>query len=271
MDSGSRHASGELVRAYASQGDDSRRRGVLVAQGHAARELVQQISLLANAPGSVLIAGETGTGKTLVARELHAQSKAAALPLRVINCAALPEAVLADMLWQLDEPAVPSEGAAHEEPACVLLDEVGELSPWAQAVLLRKVQPGGQSVRGMRFLAATHRDLSSMAQAGTFSRELLTRLSTHRLRLVPLRARRDEIAPLALHFLRAALQDAGQSFVSVDPHFVKCLETYDWPGNARELNNAMVRALAANEDGVLSPSDLPDPLRARALAVVQGW
>jgi DNA-binding NtrC family response regulator len=252
-----------LVRAYPSAGSDVGSnvggRGVLVSLGRAGRELVQAIAALAARPGSVLVCGETGTGKTLVARELHRRSPVAGRAQRVINCAALPEALLADILWQLGEDGAGAQAAA-DEAGTVLLDEVGELSPWAQAVLLRKVQPGGTG-GGARFLAATHRDLDAMANAGTFSRELLARLSVQRLALSPLRLRRDEIGPLALHFLRLGLHAAGQSFVSVEPQFMKRLDAYDWPGNLRELDNAMLRALAVNESGTLTTSDLPDAVR----------
>lgn len=263
MNPGSRRASGELVRAYASNHEHPSQR-TLVAEGRATRELQRTIAELAPRRGSVLICGETGTGKTLLARELHALGGENAPALRVINCAALPDALLADMLWQLDETVVPE--ASNGQPGTVLLDEVGELSPWSQALLLRIVQRDGHGRRGARFLAATHRDLSTMVDAGCFSRELLARLSMERLYLAPLRARRDEIAPLAFHFLRLGLRSAGQRFVSVDPSFVQCLERYSWPGNVRELHNAIVRALAVNESGTLSAGDLPDPLHVACIA-----
>jgi len=268
MNLGPRHASGELVRAYASTDAELEGQAALIAQGRATAELVRKMALLAPGRGSVLICGETGTGKTLVARELHKLVAGAGVAQRVINCAALPEALLADTLWQLDDRAQDVAGEP-DRASTVLLDEVGELSPWSQAVLLRKVQPNGQSSRGARFLAATHRDLVAMASAGTFSRELLVRLGVQRLNLTPLRLRRDEIAPLACHFLRLALRGANQSFVSVDPGFLACLESYDWPGNVRELNNAVVRALAVNESGMLSSSDLPDTVTASGIAMLQ--
>lgn len=260
MNSGPRHASGELVRAYASDVDTDPR-GSLLAEGHTTRALSANLARLATTRGSVLISGETGTGKTLVARALHQLYAGQNAPQRVINCAALPEAVLVDALYQLDDGA----GAEPHGAATVLLDEVGELSPWSQAVLLRKFQAEG--AHAPRLLAATHRDLDAMANAGSFSRELLARLSVHRLPLTPLRARRDEIGPLAFHFLRLALRSAGMRFISVDPQLVQTLEAYDWPGNVRELNNAMVRALAANESGTLSHHDLPDPVRVAPVIV----
>lgn len=266
-----RHASGELVRAYASDDRERAQQEALVAHGGSTRDLLRVVSLLAPAPGSVLICGETGTGKTLVARQLHRFGGGTGGSQRVINCAALSDALLADTLWELDADALSQGGpqACHERPHTILLDEVGELSPWGQAVVLRKVQPSGQSAHGTRFLAATHRDLSAMARAGSFSRELLARLSVHRLNLIPLRARREEIAPLALHFLRLALGGGEQRFMSVEAGFVECLERHDWPGNVRELKNAMVRAVAVCEQGALRAADLPDTVRAGALASLQ--
>lgn len=260
-----RHASGELVRAYASAELQHSCEQALVADGGSTRELLRMVALLAPIPGSVLICGETGTGKTLVARELHRLGTGRAGQQRVINCAALPDALLADTLWELDAAEAAQQGC-RGRPCTVLLDEVGELSPWGQALLLRKVLPSGQSAQGTRFLAATHRDLGAMARAGSFSRELLARLSVHRLNLVPLRARREEIAPLALHFLRLALVGAEQHYMSVEASFVDCLESHDWPGNLRELKNAMVRAVAVCEQGALCAADLPDTVRAGALA-----
>jgi DNA-binding NtrC family response regulator len=258
MNSGSRHASGELLRAYPAAGPVSDLQGAFLIAGTAGRELSLRLSELAALDGSVLLCGETGTGKTLLARELHARGPNPLRAPRVINCAALKDAVLADALAELDQP-LPVEGPFAR--ATVLLDEVGELSPWAQAVLLRKVQPGGHGTR-TRFIAATHRNLDAMADTGTFSRELLARLSTYRIRLTPLRARPDAIAALGFHFLRVALRDAGKSFVSVDETFASQLEAYDWPGNVRELKNAMLHALAINESGTLSVADLPDPVRS---------
>ncbi len=269
MTRGKRRASGELVRAYARSRAISERQ--LLAPGRRGRALLEQIGRLAPDPQPVLVCGETGTGKTLVAGLLHEQS-GSPHPLRIVNCTALSDGLLAELLWELDREcdrtaSVPASGpneSASSAPPTVLLDEVGELSLWCQAVLLRNLQGARSGRPKARFLAATHRDLDAMAAQGSFSRELLARLSVTRVLLAPLRARCDEIVPLALHFLRLALRASGASLISLDPELLDCLERYDWPGNVRELKNVVLGALAANESGTLSPADLPERVRPQA-------
>jgi DNA-binding NtrC family response regulator len=278
MSPGSRRVSGELVRAYGSAHTEAEIE--IVAHSLHGRGLLHEVEQLAPSFRAVLICGETGTGKTVLAKHLHERAalrsrtdepRVASLPiraaepvvatptLRVINCAALSDALLADLLWQLDNEAARAD--ADSSSRTILLDEVGELSPWGQAVLLRKLQtePLGSSAR---FIAATHRDLDVMAARGTFSRELLFRLCMARIVVAPLRARRDDVVPLALHFLRLALRTTGTRFVPVDADMYQSLERYDWPGNVRELKNAMFNALAVNESGTLTEADLPDAVRA---------
>jgi DNA-binding NtrC family response regulator len=258
MSSGSRRVSGELVRAYGAEHGEAERE--LIAHGPRSLAIMQHVSELATSSRSVLITGETGTGKTVVAHALHAQIQGASPELRVINCAALSDALLADLMGELDTEPVFSEQT-------VLLDEIGELSPWGQAVLLHKLQVEAHPQRApaqgrrLRFIAATHRNLDTMIAQGSFSRELMWRLNMARIGIEPLRARRDEIVPLALHFLRVGLQQAGTRFVTVDPDLFVCLEGYDWPGNVRELKNAICRTMAVNDGDMLGVTDLPDAVR----------
>jgi DNA-binding NtrC family response regulator len=251
MGPGSRRASGELVRAYPSAGVDVACE--IIAHSEASRALLGRLAQYARDLRPVLICGETGTGKTMLAQLLHARS-GAAHPLRMVNCAALSDALLADQL-------------RRQDPATLLVDEVGELSPWGQAVLLHRLQSdAGQT----RVLAATHRDLDQMVQYGAFSRELLARLDGSRVRLSPLRVRRDDIVPLALHFLRVGLCNLDLKLISVEPELFKLVERYDWPGNVRELKNAMLHVLAVNESGTLDVADLPDAVRTPP-AVAKGY
>ncbi len=251
MASGSRRNSGELVRAYPST--QSNIESEIIAAGEMSRLMLQRLAQLANEALPVLIAGETGTGKTMLARLLHARSPTPRT-LRVANCAALSDGLLVDMLRE-------------QAPQTVFLDEVGELSPWGQAVLLHRLQ---QEHGSTRFVAATHRDLSQKVEHGSFSGELLTRLSGTRVLVSPLRARREDIVPLALHFLRLGLRNANLKLISVTPELFERVERYDWPGNVRELRNALLHALAVNESGTLELSDLPDAVRAPQ-AVAKGY
>ena len=246
------------MRAYRTGHDEAER--AVIASGPCSQQLLQKVAELAPTSRSVLICGETGTGKTVLAQVLHAQSARPYLPLRLLNCAALSDALLADLMGELDDEA--AQQPADDGRSTVLLDEIGELSPWGQAVLLRKLQHDALHAK-VRFIAATHRDLDAMIAAGSFSRELSWRLNMARLALLPLRARRDEIVPLALHFLRLGLRSASLPFISLDPPLLDCLESYDWPGNVRELKNAMIGALAVNDSGMLGLLDLPDALRSR--------
>jgi two-component system response regulator AtoC len=290
MSPGSRRVSGELVRAYGSAHTEAEIE--IVAHSLHGRGLLHEVEQLAPSFRAVLICGETGTGKTVLAKRLHERAcrvrsrpeaarasqlpsrteephastrsqsdvpGASALPLRVVNCAALSDALLADLLWQLDTEAARAD--ADGSTRTILLDEVGELSPWGQAVLLRKLQ-NEPLASSARFIAATHRDLDVMAARGTFSRELLFRLCITRLAVAPLRARRDDVVPLALHFLRLALRATETRFIPVDAEMYHSLERYDWPGNVRELKNAIFNALAVNESGTLTVDDLPDAVRA---------
>lgn len=247
----------ELVCAYGQADADAET--LAVAESANARRLLQEISLLAPTRRPVLLCGETGTGKTHFARLLHAHSPSAALPLRVVNCAALPESLFASFLGELYEETERMQTSAVSR--AVLLDEVGELSPWGQAVLLRRLQLETATGPGPRFIAATHRDLPAMARTGAFSRELLGKLSVARVVLPPLRERRSEIVPLAMHFLRLQMRATGRAFVQVRPALLDSLAQHDWPGNARELRNAMLRTLAANEDGELDVGELPESVR----------
>jgi transcriptional regulator with AAA-type ATPase domain len=240
--------SGELVRAYPStQGE-----GELLVPGQASRLLLRHLTRLADEAHSVLIFGETGTGKTAFVPYLRG-----ARALRVVNCAALGDGLLAERLRDLDRA-----------PTMLFLDEVGELSPWGQAVLLHRLQ---QLPSQTRFVAATHRDLAQGVRRGSFSGELLGALSGSCVHVSPLRARREDIAPLALHFLRLGLRSASVDFVAVRTELLQQLERHDWPGNVRELRNAMLSALARHESGTLELEDLPDAVRAARLQTAKAY
>jgi DNA-binding NtrC family response regulator len=253
-------ASSELVRAYADADRDAAAR--IVRASRPSRMLGQQLSALAVQRLPVLLLGETGTGKTLLAHDLHPAQ--GAQPLVTLNCASLGDSQLAQVVYeQLTFPRGP---AMTPRAGTLFLDEIGELSPWAQAVLLRALSDCTDN-DSPRLVAATHRDLEAMVRAGRFSGELFMRLRGATLYVAPLRERRDEIAPLALHFLRLALAQNASSFVSFEPRVLGHLEQHDWPGNVRELQNTITGAFAVcGAGGFLGVEALPEELRALEVA-----
>jgi two-component system, NtrC family, response regulator AtoC len=244
-------ASSELVRAYANKGAALSR---IVRASLPSRQLGRRVAALAKERVSVLVVGETGTGKTLVANELRADSEQSARNLSV-NCASLSDAQLAQ---QVLDYLPPTPGA--DSYGSLFLDEVGELSPWGQAVLLRALSDRDPT-RAPRLIATTHRDLEAMVRSGSFSGELLLRLRGETLQLAPLRERITEVGPLALHFVRIALIGALPPVISIEPELIAQLELHHWPGNVRELQNVLTRAVAECVDGVLRVDSLPEKLR----------
>jgi DNA-binding NtrC family response regulator len=246
----------------------------------ATRELERMIARLAPRRISVLVLGETGTGKELVARELHRGSERSAGPLKVVNCAAIPENLIESVLFGHVKGAF--TGADRDRPGLfaqahggtLFLDEVGELSAGAQAALLRvldtrRICPVGgcQELEvDVRVVAATHRDLASMAEDGTFRLDLFHRLNSVTLRVPPLRERRDEIEALLAHFV-AELSDPQRSAAHFLPIALERLCAYAWPGNVRELRNVVERALALADTDALGLESLPREIAEPAEAL----
>jgi two-component system, NtrC family, response regulator AtoC len=237
------------------------------------RDLRTLLHRLATTDLPVLIQGETGTGKELAARELHlASPRRGGGPLRVLNCAAISPQLIESTLFGHERGAF--TGANCRRPGIfeeahggtVFLDEVGELSPAAQAALLRVLESGRLTRIGSnreievnaRVISATHRDLHALASRGTFRVDLLHRLLVLSVDLPPLRSRCEEIASLARHFV--ALQ--GSSAV-ICPEALACLEAYDWPGNVRELRNVVAGATVLARDSSITLRELPERLSAR--------
>lgn len=233
-------------------------------------ELRRVVEKLAPRPISVLVLGETGTGKELIARELHRCSTRAEGPLRIVNCAAIPEHLTESVLFghvrgaftgaHRDQPGVFSQ--AHG--GTIFLDEVGELSAAAQAALLRVLDTrrlcaiGGSHEQDVdvRVVAATHRNLADMCARGRFRLDLYHRLNSVVIEVPPLRERACEIVPLFEHFLEQ-MRPAGSARPHISPTVVAKLLAYRWPGNVRELRNVAERALALYDGESIECSDLP--------------
>jgi DNA-binding NtrC family response regulator len=252
--------------------------GDIVTRDPAMRALHAQAARAAQGPISVLILGETGAGKEVLAREIHRLSPRAAKPFLAINCAALSESLLESELFGHEKGAF--TGAAQARPGLfesanegtVFLDEIGELPMVVQVKLLRVLEDrtvirvGGRSPQrvDVRFLSATHRDLDAAILSGAFRQDLYFRLNGVSLSIPPLRERRSEIAPLARRFAAIASAQLDQTTVpSFAPETLELLERYGWPGNVRDLRNVVERAVVMCAGTTILPEDLPPRLTAQ--------
>jgi len=268
-------AAAPLSRATAARETAAGEPDLVVASG-ALRRLLEQVKKVARATVPVLLVGETGTGKELVARAIHAGSPRAAGPLCCLNCGAIPEQLVESELFGHERGAFTGAGERRAglfergDGGTVLLDEIGELPPAAQAALLRVLEDkrlrcvGGaeETSVDVRVLAATNRDLELMCDEGGFRRDLLFRLNTVTLEVPPLRARREAIARLAQHFLERARREQGAAVRRIAPAAVDALRRYDWPGNARELRNVIERAAVLAEGEEITVDDLTARVRS---------
>jgi DNA-binding NtrC family response regulator len=238
----------------------------LIGATPAMREVQKSVGMLADSDATVLITGETGTGKEVVARAIHRHGRRAAMPFVAVNCAAIPGGLLESQLFGHVRgaftgavgDATGSIRAAHK--GTLFLDEIGDMDLAMQAKLLRVLQErvvvpvGGKPVPvDVRVLAATHRDLAAMVKAGTFREDLFWRLGVVPLHLPPLRERLGDIVPLAEHFLGLAAPGAGRH---LSAEAASVLLRHRWPGNVRELRNAMERVAALARRPVVTEADL---------------
>jgi len=229
----------------------------LVGRSRAVLDVIKRAELVAESRSTVLITGETGTGKELVARAIHARSAQRDMPLIKVNCAAIPETLLESELFGHVRGAF--TGAmftkkgrfALADGGTIFLDEIGAISTTVQAKLLRVLQDrefeplGSERTQkvDVRVIAASNRDLRQMVSAGKFQEDLYYRLNVIPIAIPPLRERREDIALLVEHFLRRFAQESGKRIEDVDPAVMGDIERYDWPGNVRELENTIERAV----------------------------
>jgi two-component system, NtrC family, response regulator AtoC len=261
-------------RAAAAAADPADGAGVIVKNA-AMKQVMATVKRLAQSTIAVLIQGETGTGKEVIARAIHESGPRKKQPLRCINCAAIPGTLIEGVLFGHEQGAFTSADKTapgifeQADGGTVLLDEIGELAAPAQAALLRVLETkqvlrigGAREIDvDVRVIAATHRDLEAMVEAGRFRQDLLFRLNTMTLRIPPLRERTDEIRPLAERFLKEARRQAGTDARSIDPEALAALESYPWPGNVRELRNAIERAAVLAEGKAITLADLTERVR----------
>ncbi|EGK72132.1 Acetoacetate metabolism regulatory protein atoC [Methyloversatilis universalis FAM5] len=233
---------------------------------------------------NVLIVGETGTGKELLARHVHAHSRRASGPFVAVNCGALNEELLANELFGHEKGAYTGAAQARgglveaAQGGTLFLDEVTEMSASMQVKLLRLLQEreylrvgGTEPVRAdVRFLAATNREPRAAVEAGQFRQDIYFRLNVVTLQLPPLRERRDDIPLLAQQFVRRAAQAMGKAVTAIAPPAMQKLCGYDFPGNVRELENIIERGVALAGGTMLGEEDLPPGLGARGGAGARG-
>jgi DNA-binding NtrC family response regulator len=245
---------------------------IVIAEEPAMRALFETARRAAKSELTVLILGETGAGKEVVAAEIHRASRRAAGPYVRINCGSLPESLIESELFGHERGAFTGaerRRLGHIERAAggtLLLDEIGEVPPAVQVKLLRVLEERvltrvGSSTEvpvDVRFLAATNRDLPREVERGRFRQDLFFRLSPVTLRVPPLRERMRELPQLVDNFARAAAGMAGRPVPRIEDSFLRALERYPWPGNLRELRNVVERAVVLAEHGALTAAHLPD-------------
>jgi len=256
----------------------------IVGVSEAIEKLKQTIRTVASTQSTVLVYGESGTGKELVARAVHVCSPRAAEPFVSINCGAFPESLLESELFGYVKGAF--TGATQNKSGLfevanhgtVFLDEIGEMSLPMQVKLLRVLQercvrPVGATEEiaiDVRVIAATHRNLDEQVAERTFREDLYYRLSVIPISVPPLRERREDIPLLANHFVKKYAPAAGKSFPRVSPESLADLNDYDWPGNVRQLENTIERAVAL-ESGTELRVEVPiEKAKAKAAAAGEG-
>ena len=241
--------------------------------GHspAISRVVQLVGTVAPTETSVLITGESGVGKELVARAVHANSPRAYMPLVVVNCGALPEGTLESELFGHERGAFTGAQYRHKgkfeiaDGGTLFLDEIGEISPKIQVELLRVLEEkritrmgGSQSVKAdFRLVTATNRDLRREVENGNFREDLFYRLAVFEIHVPPLRERREDIRDLVLHFAQRFAGQMNRALPSFTAEALEMLEAHDWPGNVRELSNAIERAMVVQRGDVIGAEHLP--------------
>jgi DNA-binding NtrC family response regulator len=256
---------------------------VLVGNSSLMQALRTSIRRIAITDCNVLITGETGTGKELVAQLIHQNSPRSRHPLICINCAAIPDSLIESELFGYERGAF--TGAQSTSPGklmtankgTVFFDEIGDMSPFAQAKILRaieakEVQRLGATRRyqtDIRILAATHHNLDDLATSASFRRDLYFRLNVGRIHLPPLRERKADIASLVEQMMVDLNGKLGRHIEGASDGAWECLAQYDWPGNVRELKNVIERIFISRESGEIIAADLPYPIQAQRPSPLQ--
>ena len=239
-------------------------------------EILRQIDKVANTAAKVLICGETGTGKELIAQALHQNSDRSANEMISLNCAAIPGPLLESELFGHERGAFTGARTQHigkferAHNNTLFLDEIGDMPLSLQVKLLRAVETGKiERVGGtkpipvdIRIVAATHCNLTHAVENGTFRKDLYYRLNAVSISIPPLRERQEDIQVLAEHFIEKHGRSYARSVRKLLPETLTCLQNYPWPGNVRELENVLIHALLFAEGNGILPTDLPEEILA---------
>jgi formate hydrogenlyase transcriptional activator len=261
----------------------------LIGGSPAFRRVLDEISMIEAIDSAVLLLGETGTGKELIARAIHDAGPRRPQPFVAVNCAAIPTGLLESELFGHERGAFTGAIAQaigrfqRADRGTLFLDEIGDLPIELQPKLLRALQErqierlggGGRSLPvDVRIIAATNQDLEQMVRQRAFRADLYYRLNVFPIHVPPLRERRDDIPALATHFVRMFAQRHRKVIQDIPPRVIDALTHYDWPGNVRELQNVIERAVVATRNGVLEVSRVnaqtePRSSSTRTLAQVE--
>jgi formate hydrogenlyase transcriptional activator len=255
----------------------ARRFGQIIGTSPALRAVLEEVERVAPTDSTVLIRGETGTGKELIARAIHNASPRSGHPLIKLNCAAIPFDLLESELFGHERGAFTGAIAQKigrfelADKGTLFLDEVGDIPLALQPKLLRVLQEQEFERLGsarthrvnVRLVAATHRDLERMVKRNQFRGDLYYRLNVFPITLPPLRERTEDIRPLVEYFVEILSRKMGKHIASIPDEFLNAFESYSWPGNIRELQNVIERAVILSNEG-----SLPNPLcRSRGTTV----
>jgi DNA-binding NtrC family response regulator len=247
----------------------------IIGEGREITSLIEEVKKIADSKSNILLLGETGTGKELIARAIHYNSARKDKPFIPINCSAIPENLLESELFGYVKGAFTgatgTKRGLFEEAnsGTVFLDEIGDLGQQLQAKLLRviddhEIRPLGsvQSKKvDIRFITATHRDILKEVQEGHFREDLYYRINVVTIKLPPLRERREDITTLAFHFLKRYAQEIGKQVTVIDDAALRLLMDYSWPGNVRELKNIIERAVLIADGDTILTEHMPERMR----------
>jgi two-component system response regulator AtoC len=267
----------ELITAYFDKDHDFSLQ--FIGRTTAIEKILQTIQKIAPTDVTVLISGETGVGKELVARQIHMSSHRRGHPFIKVNCAAIPETLLESELFGHEKGAF--TGAVASKPGrfelahqgTIFLDEIGDLPLHLQTKLLTVLQDKSfERVGGVktievdiRIVAATNRDLSAAVQAGTFRSDLFYRLNVVPIYIPPIRDRKEDLIPLVDHFVTKFAAKYRRTVTYIAPEVIAVFSSYDWPGNIRELENVLERMMVMSEEDILGFDLLPTEISGKTL------